>query len=56
MHHGITLTQSEPYQHESILKKIGWNVKLRTVDDEKSRRDGVSNKEISDEKVEKRCN
>ena len=31
------------------LEKIGWNVKLRTVDDEQTRRNGVSNKEVSDE-------
>ena len=49
------LTQSKPYQHESTLKKICGNVKLRKVDDEKRRRDDVSNKEISDEKGEKRC-
>ena len=43
------------YQHESILKEIGWNVKLRAVDDEKRRRNGVTNKEIADEEVEKGC-
>ena len=49
------LTLSEPYQHESNLNEISWNVKLWTVDDEKRRRDSVYNKEIADGKVEKRC-
>ena len=43
------------HQNESILKKIGWNVKLRTVDDENRRKNEVSNKEIADEEVEKGC-
>ena len=50
------LTQSEPYQHEeSTSKEIGWNVKLRTADDGKRMRDGVLNKETSDEEDVKRC-
>ena len=43
------------HQHESFLKTIGRNVKLRAVDDEKRRRNGVSNKAIVDEEIEKGC-
>ena len=35
-------------------RKIGWNVELIAVDDEKRRRDCVNNKEIANE-GEKRC-
>ena len=34
--------------------KIGWNVELITVDETELRRDYVSNKEIANEKIEKR--
>ena len=41
--------------HESISKEIRCNVGLITLYDTERRRDGVSNKEVSDQKVEKRC-
>ena len=35
--------------------KVGLNVELTDVDDEKKRRDCVSNKEIASAEIEKRC-
>ena len=49
------MTQSEPLQQGSISEEIGCNVELITVDNSERRRNGVSNKEISDQEIQKRC-